>query len=315
MARLFDLVTVGSAVVDHIHRVTVLPKRDAGVAILDRRSGPGGVEANVAAAAARLGLRTGIICRLGADAAGAMVLADFEERGVDISRVQIGGADETAYTLVFVDGQGDRIMMTGGLGVRGLTLYAADDAYIRRARVCSTSGYLPWPLLQRVARICAGRNDPFLAFDLPGEFDDLEGRGFQREHLDALLPSIDLFMTSRDSLRSYTGEEPLEAGLAQLHAKGVRRVAVSDGGHGLSLCEADDGQWQIQHVSACPVQVVDTTGAGDVLQAALVAAWLLRREPAAIAGRFAAAAAALSCQGWGTRQALPTRAEAAALAG
>ena len=43
-ARDFDLITVGSLAVDHIHRVTVLPKRDAGVAILDRRIGPGGVE-------------------------------------------------------------------------------------------------------------------------------------------------------------------------------------------------------------------------------------------------------------------------------
>ncbi|MGH2616675.1 MAG: hypothetical protein ACRDJC_15680, partial [Thermomicrobiales bacterium] len=50
-----DLVAVGSVVVDYIHRVTVLPKRDAGVAILDRKIGPGGVEGNIAAAAASLG--------------------------------------------------------------------------------------------------------------------------------------------------------------------------------------------------------------------------------------------------------------------
>src|SRR5215207_9376633 len=49
-----DLVTVGSAVIDYIHRVTVLPERDTGVMVLDRQSGPGGVDGNVAAAAARL---------------------------------------------------------------------------------------------------------------------------------------------------------------------------------------------------------------------------------------------------------------------
>ncbi|MBA2598675.1 MAG: carbohydrate kinase family protein [Chloroflexia bacterium] len=311
----FHLVAVGSAVVDHIHRVTVLPKRDAGVAILDRRSGPGGVEANIAAAAARLGLRTGIICRLGADIGGAMVRADFEGRGIDASRVQTGGADETAYTMVFVDGQGDRIMMTGGRGVRGLTLDDADDAYICGARVCATSGYLPWPLLQRVARVCAGRDGPLLTFDLPGEFDDLEGRGFQREHLDALLPGIDLFLTSQESLRSYTGEAALDDGLNHLRAKGLRRAAISNGDRGFSLHEVDGDGWRTDHIPCFPVQVVDTTGAGDVLHAALVVAWLLGGQPAASAGRFAAAAAALSCQGWGTREALPTRYEAEGLAG
>src|SRR5215204_703189 len=92
-----DLVAVGSAVIDHIHRVTVLPARDTGVFVLDRQSGPGGVEGNVAAAA-RLGLRVGVITRVGCDAAGVMVLDDLRQRGVDVLRVQVGGEDETAYT-------------------------------------------------------------------------------------------------------------------------------------------------------------------------------------------------------------------------
>jgi sulfofructose kinase len=312
-ARAFDLIAVGSAVIDHIHRVTVLPKRDAGVMILDRQSGPGGVEGNVAASAARLGLRVGVICRLGCDRDGTMVLDDFRARGVDVSRVQVGGEEETAYTLIFVDGQGDRIMMTGGHGVRGLTLDEADDAYIRQARVCFASGYLPAPFLKRVADICAGHGGPAFAFDLPGEFDDLEARGLRPEQLDALLPGIDLFLTNRDSLRSYTGEPSIDSGLAHLRAKGVRRASVSDGGRGLYLMDALAVQPEIHHVPGFSVRAVDTTGAGDVLSAALIAALLLDNQPTLAAGRFAAAAAALSCQGWGVRVALPTRAEAEAM--
>src|SRR5215210_607292 len=283
-----DLVTVGSAVIDHIHRVTVLPERDTGVMVLDRQSGPGGVEGNVAAAAARLGLSVGVI-------------------------LQVGGEDETAYTLVFVDAHGDRSMVTGGHGVRGLTLDDDDDAYIRRSRVCFTSGYLPSPLLHRVAGLCADDQGPALAFDLPGSFDDLEGRGLQRQDVDSVLPAVELFLTNREHLRSYTGEETLAEGLAYLRGKGVRRASISDRERGLILFEADNEQ-DTYFVPGFTVPVVDTTGAGDALSAALITAWLLENRPAAEAGRFAAAAAALSCTGWGVRAGLPTWTEAAALA-
>jgi sugar/nucleoside kinase (ribokinase family) len=314
----FDLVTVGSACVDYIHRVSMLPRSDDGVAILDRRIGPGGVDTNVAAAAAKLGLRVGIIAHVGSDAAGQMILDDLRQRGVDVSRMQVGGEDDTAYTMIFVDANGDRMMMTGGLGVRGLTLDDADDAYVRRARVCFVSAYLPWPLLQRVANVCAEPGGPALAFDLPGPFEDLEARGFERTHLDALIPSIGLFLTGRESLRSYTGEDTLPAGLKHLHDKGVRQAAVSDGARGLTLFTAEGGlpgMPTMYHVPVVSVPVVDTTGAGDVLHAALIAEWLIGGRSAPAAGSFAAAAAALSCQGWGVRAALPTRAEAEALAG
>src|SRR5215213_11825029 len=309
----FHLVTVGSAVIDHIHRVTVLPKRDTGVMVLDRQSGPGGVEGNVAAAAARLGLSVGVIIRVGSDDAGSMVLDDFRQRDIDLSQAQVGGEDETAYTLVFVDGQGERSMVTGGHGVRGLTLDEDDDAYIRRALVCFTSGYLPSLLLHRVARLCADGEGPALAFDLPGSFDDLEGRGLQRHDVDTVLPAVELFLTNREHLRSYTGEETLTDGLSYLRARGVRRASVSDRERGLFLFEADNEQ-DTHFVPGFTVPVVDTTGAGDALSAALITAWLLENRPAVEAGRFAAAAAALSCTGWGVRAGLPTWTEAAVLA-
>ena len=310
----FDLVAVGNAVIDHIHRVTMLPRVDEGVMILDRQSGPGGVEANVAAAAAGLGLKVGIVARIGADDAGDMLLADFRQRGIDTSQIHIGGAEDTAYTLAFVDGQGDRMMMTGGHGVRKLTLSDADDAYIRRGRVCFASGYLVWPHLGRIADICAAPGGPRLAFDLPGVFADLGRRGLQPWHVDAIAPAVDLFFANRDSLRDYTGEEALEAGLAVLRAKGICRAAISDGARGLHVMECSAGDAEIHHIPSFPIAAVDTTGAGDVLHAALILSWLLEGQSAETAGHFASAAAALSCLGLGCRVALPTRQAAEALA-
>jgi ribokinase/sulfofructose kinase len=167
--------------------------------------------------------------------------------------------------------------------------------------------------LHRVAGLCADSRGPALAFDLPGSFDDLEGRGLQRQDVDEILPAVDLFLTNREHLRSYTGQETLVDGLAYLRGKGVRRASVSDQERGLFLFEAN-GEQDVHFVHGFSVPVVDTTGAGDVLSAALISAWLLENRTAPEAGRFAAAAAALSCTGWGVRAALPTWGEAAALA-
>jgi ribokinase/sulfofructose kinase len=61
-------------------------------------------------------------------------------------------------------------------------------------------------------------------------------------------------------------------------------------------------------VPAFDVDVVDATGAGDAFVAGLVDAWLLAGEPAAEAGRHAAAVAALNCTATGARGGLPDRA-------
>jgi sulfofructose kinase len=312
----FDLVAVGNALVDYIHRVPVLPRCDGSALVLDRQTSAGGVEGNVAAAAARLGLRVGMIARIGNDATGTLVMDSFRDHGVDVARVHVSDNEETAYSLVFVDERGDRVIMTGGRGVFGLSLDDTDIAYARSARVCFASAYASWPILKDLAQCCVGGHGPAFAFDLSAEFEDLEPRGLQRAHIDALIPTISLFLTNRQSLRSYTGAESLPDGVACLCAKGVRRGSVSDAERGLYLfvAEASSDVPAIVHVPAFRVPVVDTTGAGDVLHAALIASWMLDNHPIPVAGRFAAAAAALSCQGWGVRSALPSRAEVEALA-
>lgn len=309
-----DLVVVGNAVIDRIHRVTLLPKRDSSAFVLDEYAAPGGVEANVASAASMFGLRVGAIARVGSDSSGRLVLEDLRERGVDTSHVQVGDERDTAYSLIFVDGEGDRIIMTGGQGVRRLELGELDYQYLRTAIACFTSAYLPWRLLERVAAVCAEPDGPALAFDLPDAFEDLAARGLARENVVQILPVIDLFLTNRGSLRSFTGQPTLDEGIQWLCDRGVQRVSVSDGSNGLYVLDATGDDRRIEHVPAFPLQIVDTSGAGDVLHAALIGEWLLNDRPAPEAGRIAAAAAALSCQGWGVRAALPTREDAVSLA-
>lgn len=65
---------------------------------------------NEAVAAARLGTRTGILCALGKDAAGEMVLGTLRSAGVDTQRVIVSEDHATPVTTMFVreDASGKR---------------------------------------------------------------------------------------------------------------------------------------------------------------------------------------------------------------
>ena len=88
-------------------------------------------------------------------------------------------------------------------------------------------------------------------------------------------------------------------------ATGVRHAGVTRG--------ADGYAWLSQggtsgHQPGFPVEIVDTTGAGDAFHGAF--AWALANDRSAPeCARIAAAVAALKCRKLGARAGLPTRAE------
>ncbi len=310
----YDLVTVGNALTDHFHRVTDLPLPGSGAFILGTTDIPGGVEGNVAVAASKLGLRTGVIARVGDDERGHQVLEDFASHSVDTARIQVGEPGETAYSLIFVDPSGQRIIISGGRGVRGLSLSVEDDQYLLQARACFASGYLPLKHLRRIISLRQMHGRPLIAFDLPGNFDDLEPRGLSRADLDGIISEFDVFMTNTEGLMSYTGASTIDDGFNRLRSKGVSRASVSDGADGVHLMELKGGQVSLHHVPAVPTEAVDTSGAGDVLHAGLIAEWLLAEKAAVDAAKFAVAAAAISCRSLGVRHGLPDRFAVEALA-
>lgn len=88
----------------------------------------------------------------------------------------------------------------------------------------------------------------------------------------------------------------------------VSNVVVTQGGAG-ALIVGEDG---VRHLSGIPVDVVDSTGAGDAFNAALGVA-LVEGNPLAEAVRFATVAGALTCTKLGVIPALPYRKEIEAL--
>jgi ribokinase/sulfofructose kinase len=297
-----EVVSVGNALVDRTYLLSNLPEPDGGASVEAHEERPGGVEANVAAALSRFGRETGVIARLGDDDAADLVLADLDERGIDRRRVRTVPGETSAYCLVLRDRDGRRMIIGGGDSTANLRLDDDDLAYLSTASVVFASGYAPPPVIERLAAARTDGRLGRLAFDLAGEFRDLETRGLGRADLDEAVAAVDLFVGNEAAVGSYVGAQDPTEMVERLRSRGADRGAITRGTGGALLFDPD----RRTSVPAFDVDVADTTGAGDAFSAGLVDAWLLRDERMEEAGQFAAAAAALNCTAPGARGRLPT---------
>ena len=101
--------------------------------------------------------------------------------------------------------------------------------------------------------------------------------------------------------QALTGEADVERALRALRRHHDGLLCVTRGARGAVLLDGDD----LHQVQACVVDVVDTTGAGDVFRGAFIYALLNGDAPADIL-RFANAAAAISCTREGAIGSVPT---------
>jgi ribokinase len=289
-------VVVGSLNMDLVLSVPALPSQGQTLLSRSRDRFPGGKGANQAVALSRLGAGVAMVGAVGHDPDGAELLAALEAAGVSTRHVSRRPMDPTGLAVVCVAPDGDNaIVVAPGANA---TLTPGDLA--TAARALSGAGLLllqleiPLETVQAAAR--AGRDHGALvvlnaapAMDLP----------------DGLLASVDVLVVNDGEAAALVGGEPRDAA-ARLRQRGPPVVVVTRGGQGCVV--ADDRG--VTALPADPVEVVDTTGAGDCFAAAL-GFGLAGGRDARQAARFAAAAAALAVTRPGA-QATPSRAEAEA---
>lgn len=285
-----DVVVVGSANVDLVMRVERLPRPGETVIGGTLSRAPGGKGANQAAAAARLGARTWLVGMIGDDELGAWTRAHLEEHGVDLSFLGVGSS-ATGVAQIWLDDAGENaIAVASGANaeVSADLVRAAIERIDAREAVVLASLEIPEPAVEAAAEAARARGWPVVLNPAPA-----------RPLSPALLACCAVLTPNEHEMTELAPDEHALLGA------GVGAVVVTRGEGGADLHRAGR---EVHRQPAFPVEVLDTTGAGDAFSAAL--AWALadgRELEDAV--RLAVGAGALAVRAVGARASLPDRDE------
>lgn len=227
----------------------------------------GGSSANVAVWAHRLGARASLVGRIGDDPLGRLMHAHLAAEGVEAAVITQPGGHTTRIAIV-VRPDGERAFVTDHTAPLRLTQDDLPLTLLDEADVVFLNGYAVFmadgagfaaPLLAEARR----RAVP-VAFD-PSSFA-LVARYRARRLLDELGP-LDVLVGNEEELRALAEGDAIETLLAT-----ARLVVVKQGARGATVLAKGDEPAGVrrQAAPAVPVEVVDTTGAGDAFDAAFL---------------------------------------------
>jgi sugar/nucleoside kinase (ribokinase family) len=266
----------------------------------------GGSAGIMAAAAARLGLRTAIVGVVGRDAFGRFMLDELAGRGVDVSACRTDPSRPTGATVILARPT-DRAILTAQGTIADLALEDVPLELLAHARHVHVASLFLQPailaglgaLADRVHRAGATLSvDP--NWDPSGAWDG---------GLRAALPAIDVFLPNAAEAGRITGEADVALAARLLRGDGPGPIVAVKRGVDGALVIGEDGT--PIRIPGLPADPVDSTGAGDAFDAGFLLGWLEGRS-LRDAAALGAACGALSTRALGGTPGQPTRDEAEA---
>jgi sugar/nucleoside kinase (ribokinase family) len=284
-----DLVGVGLNATDTLIPLAEFPARGSKVEYSSASFLPGGQTASAVVACQSWGLRTRYVGKLGDDDAARLHRSEFARTGVDARLIEVPHA-ASPQSLILVDGGGERTVLCRRDERLLLRPEEMHPEWIVNARALHVDGY-ETAAASQAAHWAHQAGVPVIA-DLDETYAGV----------DDLIRDVDYLIVSRDFPARLTGERDLAQALRTIRSKYECKLTAATLGQDGVL--AWDGE-RLVHRAAYRVNVVDTTGAGDIFHAGfiygLLQGWELERQL-----DFACAAAALNCTCSGARGGIRT---------
>ena len=298
------IIVVGSSNIDMNVFIKTLPL--PGETIGDGRflQANGGKGANQAVAAGRLGGDVLFLTCVGDDMHGHMLKEEFDADGINTSYMKFSRESATGTALIFVADDGENCIAVAP-GANNDILPSDIDAIkdeIASAEYLLLQMEIPSETIFHAIDVAYGCGVKVILNPAP-----------MKEIDPSVFPELFLITPNETEAEKLTGVQinslgDAETAAAALHAKGVKNVIITLGSSG-SLIYTDG---ESRMVPARKVDAVDTVGAGDVYNGALVTALSEGRSLVEAAG-FATAASSIAVTRPGAQTGVPHRDEVDAI--
>lgn len=257
-----DLVGIGTVVVDRVRRTRGFA--EPGQKRVTRRPEvfPGGVVLNHLAWAAAMGLKPGLLARLGRDEGGCYLRREMPRFGIATDWLVDAQEEPTGVSEILAGPGGERAIYS----YPGTTL-STTPAQVRRdwrtvlsasRMVSSEISMMPLATVLEALRLTRGLRA--VDFDIPPAQATAPGGVGTMTQVRRVVAMADILKATREAAEAFIGRSGLAESTMALARLGRRRIAaVTDGAHGSAV---SDGRrvWIVPPFSR---RGVDATGAGD----------------------------------------------------
>jgi sulfofructose kinase len=279
-----DIVGVGLNATDTLIPVSQYPVSGSKVEIRSASVLPGGQVASAMVACQRWGLRARYVGKLGDDAAADLHRAEFARAGVE-AKIITARDCASHQSFILVEDSGERTVLWKRDERLMLRPEELRREWITDARALHVDGR------DTAAAISAAGWAREAGIPVVADLDELY------PDVEQLIEKVDYLIVSRNIPGQLTGKSDLRESLMATRLQyGCRLTAATLGQDGVLAWDGHDFCYR----PAYRVEVVDTTGAGDIFHAGFIYG-LLQRSPLAQTLDFACAAAALNCTAVGAR--------------
>jgi len=228
----------------------------------------GGSAANTAAWLASEGQSVTFVGCVGADSIGTALMHELDGQGVALAVRQVDGAETGA---VVVEVQPEERVMRSSRGANMLLSPADIEAVlVPEVHAVHITGYAllcesGFEMLRAAGRVAASKN-ALLSFD-PSSVGVIDALGRRELESEMLAAGVDILLPNALEARELSERANVEDAVIQL-ARRFHQVVVKDGAGG-AIYGSDGQAFRVPSTTVVPV---DTTGAGDAFNAAVVRA-------------------------------------------
>lgn len=291
----FDVVGIGGATVDHLNVVEHFPEEDEKIVPKYSSIQGGGQAANAIACLARLGAKTAMIGTVGEGVIGQFAIDTLKDEGVNTNFMVVQKGHAPALSSIIInEAKSTRTIVADRGQVKKIPVQESMYEVIKNAKIIHSDAHFPEENMKLLE--FARKNGIKICVDAEPHTPNAK----------EFVKFADYLIVSRRFVEQLFHHD-YEKALNEFIAIGAEMAIITLGKYG--AIGMQKGDLHPTTVSEYPVEVVDTTGAGDIFHGAflygLLQDWDLKKNM-----EFATVCAGLKCTKMGGRLGIPTLEEA-----